>query len=317
MKHWDSISSEFDENSMSYKSSMSILFDEISRDFEFLFYILRVNNLYTKEKMKNFSIDVRKFLEILKFTLKQKMHFGIINYSVLKDPVSDKLPDDYESLIEKDRHQYAQVAPQHQGYQASNYYPKPNINRYGYKGKYYESHRNDYYPERPPLRYYNEYQPKRGQNQEPHYREKSYEKNNSNRKNSKKSSKKSPTSSLSSSGKSKRQREKQEKKERGASEERQSREEGRGESFKFDKFKKGKKEFQSSRYYKTSIDSKSENEDIYSKERKNRRQRLGSSISLESDKIEKEKSLFDRNKFSNFRNQNRAEYRPSRNYYDD
>jgi|JI61114C2RNA_FD_contig_123_36395_length_2030_multi_3_in_2_out_0_3 hypothetical protein len=70
MKHWDSISCEFDENSMNYKSSMKILFDEISQDYEFLFYILRVNNLYTKEKMKNFNIDVRKFLEILKFTLK-------------------------------------------------------------------------------------------------------------------------------------------------------------------------------------------------------------------------------------------------------
>lgn len=54
MKHWDSISTEFDEHSMSYKSSMKILNDDISKDYEFLFYILRVNNLYTKDKMKIF-----------------------------------------------------------------------------------------------------------------------------------------------------------------------------------------------------------------------------------------------------------------------
>lgn len=70
MKHWDSISCEFDENSMDYKSSMKLLFEDISNDSEFLFYILRVNNLYTREKMKKFSIDEQKFLEILKHILK-------------------------------------------------------------------------------------------------------------------------------------------------------------------------------------------------------------------------------------------------------
>lgn len=70
------------------------------------------------------------------------------------------------------------------------------------------------------------------------------------------------------------------------------------EQFKFDKFKRGRREFQSSRYYKTSIDSKSENEDVYSKERKNRRQRLGSSISLESEKIEKNEEFFERRGFN-------------------
>ena len=101
MKHWDSISSEFDENSMSYESSMKMLFNEVSHDHEFLFYILRVNNLYTKEKMKKFFIDEKKFLHILKSILKQKNYLNTgVNYSVLKDPVSNKLPEDYETFSE-------------------------------------------------------------------------------------------------------------------------------------------------------------------------------------------------------------------------
>lgn len=70
MKHWDSISCEFDEHSMNYKSSMKLLFKDISDDYEFLFYILRVNNLYTREKMNNLYIDEKKFLEVLKQILK-------------------------------------------------------------------------------------------------------------------------------------------------------------------------------------------------------------------------------------------------------
>ena len=103
MKHWDSISCEFDEHSMDYKSSMKLLFNEISIDHEFLFYILRVNNISTREKMQKFYINEKKFLEILKTILKLKNYQGGFNYSVLKDPVSDKLPEDYETIVQKEK----------------------------------------------------------------------------------------------------------------------------------------------------------------------------------------------------------------------
>ena len=62
-----------------------------------------MNNLHTKEKMTAFEISVKKFLDILKYTLKTKNNYLPLNLSVLKDPVSDKLPEDYENFVEKER----------------------------------------------------------------------------------------------------------------------------------------------------------------------------------------------------------------------
>ena len=53
--------------------------------------------------MKNFDINEQKFLEILKTVLKQKNYLGGFNLSVLKDPVSNKLPEDYENFVEKEK----------------------------------------------------------------------------------------------------------------------------------------------------------------------------------------------------------------------
>jgi hypothetical protein len=58
--------------------------------------------------MKIFDIGIKKFLDIIKYTLKTKNNYLSLNYSVLKDPVSDKLPEDYEDLVEKERFSYVQ-----------------------------------------------------------------------------------------------------------------------------------------------------------------------------------------------------------------
>lgn len=46
MKSWDSITAEYDEKAINFKSALNILRDEVNKDDEFRFYIIRVNSLY-------------------------------------------------------------------------------------------------------------------------------------------------------------------------------------------------------------------------------------------------------------------------------
>lgn len=101
MKSWDSITAEYEANSVNFKSALSILKDKVKGDDEFRFYILRVNQLYKNRQMNKLDIDNEEFLEIIKSTLIKKAENVIDDFSVLKDPVSGKLPDDYELLCEK------------------------------------------------------------------------------------------------------------------------------------------------------------------------------------------------------------------------
>ncbi len=57
MKSWDSITAEYDEKSLSFKSALAKLFENVQNDCEFQFYIIRVNKLYKQMKMSNLKID--------------------------------------------------------------------------------------------------------------------------------------------------------------------------------------------------------------------------------------------------------------------
>ena len=158
----------------------------------------------------------------MKFTLKKKIDF-YNQQSILKDPVNNKLPNDYEKLSEINNYSFNHT----RGYKG--YYNRE------YKGKYKSS--RDY----------------------PDYR---------------RDVKKSISSIESKDKRSK-------------------------------PFKSRKREFQSSRYYKTSIDSNSENEDIYRKEWKNRKLRLASSLSSQ-ESFEYKK--YDRSKYKKtYRNYDRRD----------
>jgi hypothetical protein len=102
MKSWDSITAEYDSESIKFKSALSLLKEKVKSDNEFRFYILRVNSLYKNRRMDKLDIDNEEFLEIIKQTLKRKAENVQNDFSVLKDPVSNKLPDDYELLCERD-----------------------------------------------------------------------------------------------------------------------------------------------------------------------------------------------------------------------
>lgn len=107
MKSWDSLTAEFDENSMDYKSAFRILSDSVLRDNEFRFYILRVNNLYTEDKLKKMNISKREFLAILKNTLNRKKEsYFSSKLSIFRDPLNDKVPHDYHKLSEINKFNY-------------------------------------------------------------------------------------------------------------------------------------------------------------------------------------------------------------------
>lgn len=53
--------------------------------------------------MEKIDISKKMFLEILKNALRKKNdHIHHLDFSVLKDPVSGKLPEDYNELSEKE-----------------------------------------------------------------------------------------------------------------------------------------------------------------------------------------------------------------------
>jgi len=97
MKSWDSITAEFDENALDYQSALYVLYKNIVKDNEFRFYIIRVNSLYTVEKMQKITMTNLEFLQILKSTLKRKHE---VNFSC-KDSIyynEEGLPHDYAAL---------------------------------------------------------------------------------------------------------------------------------------------------------------------------------------------------------------------------
>ena len=97
MKSWDSITAEFDENALGYQSALYTLYKNLIKDNEFRFYIIRVNSLYTPERMQKFSMTNLEFLQIIKSTLKRKHE---VNFNS-KESIyyeEDGLPLDYAAL---------------------------------------------------------------------------------------------------------------------------------------------------------------------------------------------------------------------------
>lgn len=82
MKSWDTITAEFDESSLSYKSALQILLPNVIKDLEFRFYIIRVNSLYKTNKLAKINLSKLEFLEILKTTLARKNEGFMKNYTI-------------------------------------------------------------------------------------------------------------------------------------------------------------------------------------------------------------------------------------------
>lgn len=97
MKSWDSITAEFDENALDYKSALYILHDNIMRDNEFRFYIIRVNSLFSKEKLDKLKISQVEYLEIIKSTLKRK-HSNNFDFRNSIYYENGNMPTDYSAL---------------------------------------------------------------------------------------------------------------------------------------------------------------------------------------------------------------------------
>lgn len=72
MKSWDSITAEFDENALDYQSALYTLYKNVVKDNEFRFYIIRVNSLYSADKMLKLGMSNLEFLQIIKSTMKRK-----------------------------------------------------------------------------------------------------------------------------------------------------------------------------------------------------------------------------------------------------
>lgn len=97
MKSWDSITAEFDENALDYQSALYILYKNVVKDNEFRFYIIRVNSLYTVQKMQKLSMTNLEFLQIIKSTLKRKHE---VNFSSRESIYygEEGVPLDYAAL---------------------------------------------------------------------------------------------------------------------------------------------------------------------------------------------------------------------------
>lgn len=100
MKAWDTISAEFDEHSLLYPSTYSLLQNKIIHDYEFRFYVTRVNNLYKGEQMALWDLNKKEFLTILALTLKKKNEQGLyaVN-SIFFDVETGKAPADYDNFV--------------------------------------------------------------------------------------------------------------------------------------------------------------------------------------------------------------------------
>ena len=116
MKSWDSITAEFDENALSYKSALSILHDNIRRDNEFRFYIIRVNSLFSKEKMQMLKISQIEYLEIIKSTLKRKNNYNFDYHDSIFFN-NGSIPTDYSALSKFSTHM---TSIGHNNYQSHN-----------------------------------------------------------------------------------------------------------------------------------------------------------------------------------------------------
>ena len=262
MKSWDSITAEYDEKSVGYKSALNILFNEVSKDNEFRFYILRVNSLYKNRKMSNLGIRKEDFLHIIKSTLKRKNDcFISMKYSVFRDPLSDKLPDDYEAFSEKtffkDNHynhnhhnNYNPHHNQNRRYfnrntnyiQKQNYYPryKRNFNNRNYYNPHHNNTSN--------FNHNNQYVPPYTQNHnKPYYHNRAPNINNERKSRSSYSS-----SSLSSSSSSSKVKKNKKFKKRGYKKREESLNSNSPERKKTQKYRP-------ERYRKTSIDSNNKN----------------------------------------------------------
>lgn len=98
MKSWDSITAEFDENALEYQSALYTLYKNVIKDNEFRFYIIRVNSLYTADKMQKLSMTNLEFLQIIKSTLKRKHEVNFSSKESIYHIDEEGVPLDYAAL---------------------------------------------------------------------------------------------------------------------------------------------------------------------------------------------------------------------------
>lgn len=100
MKSWDTITAEFDESSPYFVSAYTILQEKLKQDYEFNFYIIRVNSLYRLDRMAKLKLSRREYLSILCKTLVRKNERSLTKeFSIFTDPSTGRLPSDYSTLI--------------------------------------------------------------------------------------------------------------------------------------------------------------------------------------------------------------------------
>ena len=100
MKSWDTITAEFDETSPHYYSIYSILESKISSDYEFRFYILRVNEMCSRQKLSRWGMSLREFILVLLHTLNRKNEYDFMKErSIFFSSTRKELPPDYHELV--------------------------------------------------------------------------------------------------------------------------------------------------------------------------------------------------------------------------
>lgn len=100
MKSWDTITAEFDEDSPFFNSANFILKDKLCNDYEFRFYIIRVNSLYRHDKMIKIGLSKLDFLAVLRKTLVRKNEqLSSKDHIILTDPATGRTPSDYATVL--------------------------------------------------------------------------------------------------------------------------------------------------------------------------------------------------------------------------
>lgn len=100
MKSWDTITADFDENSPFFPSAYQILKEKLSKDYEFKFYIIRVNSLFKLDKMSKLGMTKLEYLSVLRKTLIHKNeHVLSKETSIFSETNTNRLPNDFYTLL--------------------------------------------------------------------------------------------------------------------------------------------------------------------------------------------------------------------------
>lgn len=90
VKQWDVVTEEFGPNCMSFLSLFKQMQHRSLSDQEFLFYLVRVNELFSQEALRKIGIGVDSVVDVVKGLLVRKLETGNFEYSIFGNLKSSK-----------------------------------------------------------------------------------------------------------------------------------------------------------------------------------------------------------------------------------